>query len=343
MTQLADIGLSPALPYRSLWILPSSDLAARSRSAAFWKPCENWHIATNAQQTGNGLATSASLRRTDGTGWQREVAVLSDLVNRWSIPSQVTSEALYAALVAYEEQMGSPAQWSPHRVALDLLERLNSSDQRKPWIAPLDAQLATHLSWPNPTAMGFCRVTTDEDADYQYLHVADKNSAYLAAAQSLMFGVGDPVEVGPTSFDGKAYGLWFIRAKRGSSPCDGHRLPSPFNSTTSYIEGWFFTPTINAALANEWEVDIAKGHVWTERRSILNTWAKHIYATRMQLRDLQEPAGTGKVAEGLVKTSFTRRSASWAARSVPATRIKSAGCIDATGPARPSPRVTEHI
>ena len=138
-------------------------------------------------------------------------------------------------------------------------------------------------------------MTSAEDAGYPYLHVADKNSAYLAAAQSLMFGVGDPVEVGPTSFDGKTYGLWFLKAKRGSSSCDGHRLPSPFNSATSFFEGWFFTPTVNAALANEWEVDVIRGHAWTERRSILNTWAKHIYATRMQLRDLQEPLAPAKL------------------------------------------------
>lgn len=119
------------------------------------------------------------------------------------------------------------------------------------------------------------RIPTEEELKRKYLIKLDKNSAYIAAAQSEFFGVGTPVHSHIYAED--AVAVWRVNI---------HTLADvPFPIVTRTGERWLAGPIVRVMRKVGYEVEVLEGYVFLEKYMLLSSWARKLWAARISLRD----------------------------------------------------------
>lgn len=331
VTQLAEIALTSGAPLGALWIQPGTDLErAATRLEQFWSREPGWRIFTTGTQ--GGAVGYATIRR-DGADVhgmaRREVRIYADLPGRWRLGGDFAGEdgarrlletvlcaewALAQGLKTLTEYPDESLtlEYSPAHSALDLLRLLcgSKAPARVGWLAPLSAATLADLPWPRPmTPMHVNR----QPRDGQYVHVYDKNAAYLAAC-SRRFGRGEPVHVSCEEITvnddlqeqilaGKAYGIWRVCGYRWPHPLpEDEMLPGPFGAAHEIEDMWVYTPHIELAKKLGWDLTIYEGYYWPNTHGALAEWAQCLWQARQAARTYSNHA---PAAEGLLKHCFT--------------------------------------
>lgn len=314
---LAQIALAPALPLRALWIKPGSDVDLVSQEAHFWQPAPGWKVFATGQQFG-GRISAASIRRDNVSGAaRREIMIYADPVNRWAAGKDLLSMGPAGARVLllrsadYEREMSLPdrpvhLQFSLASTANLLLQHYNDTAQRREWMHPLSEATLRTIPWPQDAAPLHVNRAFAQELRYvtPFVHVYDKNGAYLAACKR-GFGTGEPEHVvSPNKAlcdwvcQGKAVGLWCITARPPAITGDGRGdLPTPWDhSGEAPDHAWVYTPQIQAAWKLGWDVEIHEGHYWPDYHNVMCEWADHLWAARQHVK--------GSAVETMLKRSF---------------------------------------
>ncbi|MEV7238646.1 helix-turn-helix domain-containing protein [Streptomyces sp. NPDC051020] len=147
------------------------------------------------------------------------------------------------------------------------------------------------------------QLLTDTECTRTFAVGIDVNTAFLAAANRLVVGLGAPVHVTAPVFDKKMPGSWLVDL---SGIELDPRLPSPFTSHGTRPEGpaWYATPTVAyaAELIDTYKLPVAirplEGWIRTESGPYLDPWYKRLAeAYKQTMADLG-------VAPGMTETEF---------------------------------------
>ncbi|MGW3661049.1 telomere-associated protein Tap [Streptomyces sp. NPDC005151] len=147
------------------------------------------------------------------------------------------------------------------------------------------------------------QLLTDTECTRTFAVGIDVNTAFLAAANRLVVGLGAPVHVTAPVFDKKTPGSWLVDL---SGIELDPRLPSPFTPHGTRPEGpaWYATPTVAyaAELIDTYKLPVAirplEGWIRTESGPYLDPWYKHLAeAYKQTMADLG-------VVPGMTETEF---------------------------------------
>lgn len=312
---LAAIALTEALPLRAIWIDPSDPtLTAASQQPAFWESLGGCHVwATGV--AGAGVPSSAQVRRDNGTGAQRrEVSIFADLPRRWGL--ECAGPTLANVIRHYEQAMTVDARYSPAQTALALLAKQSNMPSRAGWLTPLSDSMYHALPFPSMVAPLHVNPIPRNG---RYIHMYDKNAAYMAAAKHGL-GAGDPTYIPSIDTDlairvsqGKVYGLWCISAWPPTKP--SNTIPDPFMGDQQPVEEhWVYSPQISLAAQLGWKILFHEGYHWPNYHTVCCDWADHLWAARQQVK--------GSITEGLIKRSFNQARGVMARPVAPGGRVQ---------------------
>ncbi|MFG2562831.1 telomere-associated protein Tap [Streptomyces sp. NPDC048496] len=147
------------------------------------------------------------------------------------------------------------------------------------------------------------QLLTDTECTGTFAVGIDVNTAFLAAANRLVVGLGAPVHVTAPAFDKKTPGSWLVDL---SGIELDPRLPSPFTPHGTRPEGpaWYATPTVAyaAELIDTYKLPVVirplEGWIRTESGPYLDPWYKHLAeAYKQTMADLG-------VVPGMTETEF---------------------------------------
>lgn len=162
------------------------------------------------------------------------------------------------------------------------------------------------------------RALTPDERGRPYLHVYDKNAAWLGACSSIALGFGEPVRLGasdanaaPLVFDQHKPlpGYWLARITWKRAPV----LPDPFllappSWGTVPKTCWYTTPMIAYAHELGAAVTLADAWVWPEHHRVMEPWYKRLRGARAQLATLagqDAPGAMGaRLALQVVKDTY---------------------------------------
>lgn len=193
---------------------------------------------------------------------------------------QRASPAELLVTIGYlEDVLGVPMAGSPGTVGWSLLELKNAAHPE--WIRDLpqvdlsDCHFgpgaARDLVWQEP-------LMAYRLEDGKYLHKFDKNAAYIASVANSdgFIGKGTPVhEFHGQGIDEKKVGVW-------RAMIDGqHRLTSVLYLPGEY---WLSAPVIRVLRHLGYDVQIAEGYVFPEKHLVMQSWARHLWASRTLMR-----------------------------------------------------------
>lgn len=276
VTELAAI--AAAWNCGSVWLMPGCALDQAAQSPAFWRQPAGWRVFAPAAP---GMAPTFGIVRADRRDrWTPELQVFADL-QQWGISPDATPQTVYTAIQGYLRAMQVPVAYSPAATSLALLERSCSTPQRAGWLRAMDARIVRDLPWPTVTAPNHCTCST---LDAPYLHIFDKNSAYLAMCTE-SYGSGTPDHVDGGKYSKNLYGLWRVTAEPLDSLWDGLYLPNPFGSSQEIFSEWYYTPQVELAMQLGWQVTIHEGYVWPESHELLKDWARRLHDCRAMSRE----------------------------------------------------------
>ncbi len=190
---------------------------------------------------------------------------------------------LYAAIKYLQDVLNTPIEWSPGHVGLNLIKQVNETPRRSSYIRRSASDLGIFVRqartyrdkdrfWSRPLA--------DEERGCTWLHLYDKNNAYLGAASSANLGAGEYVSEAKPAFNPKVPGLWHILLE-GESVFNGRDLPHP---TAGEVDSWQHTPTVQLAQELGYRVTILEGVFFPEYHQTLRPWYDLIFQARKQLR-----------------------------------------------------------
>lgn len=277
-------------PYRAIWMREN----IHAEFPEFWQIYNSDHFRVFA--VGDAQPHTAAVKPIFPGNTSRpgpEVMVYHDLATRWGLDSTDPSET-YRDILAYEGAMGAQASWSPARTAIELLKKTCATEQRKGWLAPIGDDVYNGVPWPTRRAPSHVNRAPVYGA---YIHVFDRNSAYLSVAQSRPFGSGEPVEMDGWEIANLATlppcGLWYVNP--GVLYAD---LSMP--DLLPQGPGWYYTPQVKAAQDAGINMSIEYGYVWPQKHEIFREWATHLYSQR-HLADLQ---GKTRLVN-MIKRSYT--------------------------------------
>ncbi|MFD7942999.1 telomere-associated protein Tap [Streptomyces sp. NPDC059744] len=141
------------------------------------------------------------------------------------------------------------------------------------------------------------QLLTDTECTKAFAVGIDVNTAFLAAANRLVVGLGAPVHVKDPAFDKKAPGSWLVDL---SGIELDPRMPNPFTPHGVRPEGpaWYATPTVAYAqeLIDTYHLPTTlrplEAWIRTESGPYLDPWYKHLSeAYKQTMADLGVPAG----------------------------------------------------
>lgn len=197
---------------------------------------------------------------------------------------------LSCALDTYQDSMGMSLASSPGATAIKLLRTLHSgktaiklsmSYQVPEKMQPADSDLI----WLRPQPWPAAALAALAEPDGWYIHVYDKNAAYLGACGSLSYGFGEPIVV-----------------HAGDDP-SGHLDP-----VGAYLPGYYRVVAIASSRAQD--------ERWA--RIVAPPWkptpADHTWVTAPTMQYLRELAAPVHVAQAVVWLEHHRYLASWQAR-----------------------------
>jgi len=114
------------------------------------------------------------------------------------------------------------------------------------------------------------------------LYVFDKRSAYLTAAGTSTFPVGEPQLITAPSREQSRTRLWHVRLRwPADSPWDGSRLP-PLAAAYSG-EHWLWTTELRFLQGEDAVPEILAAVQWPGQHKVLDTWARRLWDARRAL------------------------------------------------------------
>ena len=169
---------------------------------------------------------------------------------------------------------------SPTYIGIKLLEQL-ADNQEKSWFRAMDSDLPDDL----PLATNLVWKILGAITKKKYIHVVDKNGAYLSSYQSTLVGTGNVTHYDIRDFDRKKVGIWHVTLSSNTSLYNGIDLPLPYNS---YANNWLWTPEIDIAVKLGYQVNVQECWLWSEAHYVFRKWSKFIWNTRTEVKELAD-------------------------------------------------------
>ncbi len=190
---------------------------------------------------------------------------------------------LYAAIKYLQETLNASIEWSPGHVGLNLIRQVNKTPRRISYIRPSKSDLGFFVRQARASRHQdrlWSRPLTEEERGFTWVHLYDKNNAYLGAASSANLGAGEYVFEAQPSFNPKVPGLWHILLQ-GESVFNGRDLPHP---TGGQVDSWQHTPTVQLVQELGYRVTILEGVFFPEYHQTLRPWYDLISQARQRFR-----------------------------------------------------------
>jgi hypothetical protein len=228
--------------------------------------------------------------RLEGTYQERrDVSITIPHVSRvWKMYNKdYTAKDLIYMLQYLHTLIPVPINGNPAYIGIKLLEYTNDK-RRANWLEECEVELPANsmvndLLWKLPYT----------PIPKIYVHVFDKNGAYLAACQSVDVGTGTPIIDMKPIYNKRVVGVWY-GTFTGSSKYNGTELPSAI----ARGKQWFYTPEIEIALMLGYEsFQPEKAIIWETKHRVFNKWVPIL---RDGKKDLEtNPQYTNMVARQL--------------------------------------------
>jgi hypothetical protein len=200
--------------------------------------------------------------------------------NSWILPGPY---ALDKTLEYLNKEFNLDILWSPGYQGQKILDRIWTRKNIKVDNLKMTDRINEMISFASvkPVWKRF-EGLSKEQVGMKYLHSYDKNSQHTGAAQSCYFGIGQPNEVGPESFNLQLPGFWKYRILDvGDSEFDGYSLPCPLEINRC----WASSDLLLAARTFKIEFEILGGLVWAKGSKLLEEWAREMRQYRVNFRD----------------------------------------------------------
>jgi len=220
------------------------------------------------------------------TGWrkpgggQKQINIIFPQNTKWTFGRELDNpKQLYITLDYLEKALGVVIGASPSGVGMRLIEKVN--EKHPDWLAVPDInpaechftrEAAADIIWQRPLTE-----TELHHDDILYLHKYDKNSAYLRACASEMFGIGTPVHCGAEGYDKKAPGVWRIRVKEHVL---GDLPPIMWDRAE-----WVATPVVKLLQSTGHTIKIYDGWKFEQYHGTLKNWSEWLWRQRQAFRD----------------------------------------------------------
>lgn len=185
---------------------------------------------------------------------------------------------ILAAIDYLERELKITVQWSPGHISHQLLKLTNSSTGRSKWLRESSVDLFK-LPFKESARPLKRRKPLTIDMVGKWLHCYDKNSAYLACAQGLNAGCGDPVHLDETPVEGvniKLPGIYRVQLLSGGS-WDFSRLPAITDRE------WVTSDILQYMVSEGYQVHILESWQFEEHHQLFREWGKALWDTRARL------------------------------------------------------------
>lgn len=244
----------------TVWLIPTPWLAARMDAGDFWVDDPSLKITRSAAQQENALV-------------YRDTKVVCRIQRaddpRWGFEHTGDFVTVCDTITTLTDCLGMEPMLSPTTTGIAMLRRELRS---RGW---LTASCWDETPAPALTTLDVAFLRRDLDAhDWHYIHLLDRNAAYLNAARSSDFGLGMPVEPSPSDC-WSAFGLYTIRIVGPVAPEIRHLVPMPLNvsCTVAY-------PVVS--LLAELGIVFVRERVliWPHTHRLLQPWCRYIEAGR---------------------------------------------------------------
>jgi hypothetical protein len=261
-----------------VWLAESTDLDTAIARPGFW----------NVSTTVVVDRTPRSARHDDPS-----VVVCRSDDDRWGLSSRRIGE-LGNTLEALQHLLGVAPLHSPASTGLQLLRRdLRSRGWLEP--SPWAALPVPHIVTRD---IGYVR---QDLRPPRWLHLVDRNGAYLHAARSSDFGAGVPVAAPSRDAWSTAMGLWHIR-EWSIPPLNAHLVPLP----TRGHDAWVVTPVLIWLDELNCRFRVTERITWPDRHRLLRPWAERVLSVRRPPRGLVEEGRISEPALGNLREAGKR-------------------------------------
>ena len=269
------MALAAAIGIDILWVAPGSQ-ASDCTAGAFLSHDEDHLVIYPVRYNSKGEITFLKAYRSAGIA-RRDVYIGFPAHDpRWPWQS-LDAKTLLKTNAYIQDALGIAPLWSPGHVSRDLMNETNA--KRPAWIRD-PGQLPNEVETIQAHDLSWKDTIDPSHVGSAWLHLYDKNSAYLGAATSAYLGAGAPLYSGMTDivpFDPTIPGLWHI-----STDCEAGFYPR-------LDHAWLWTPEV-AWLVKHASVEIHRAFYWAEKHQALRPWAERLWSARQALNvKMQKP------------------------------------------------------
>lgn len=264
-----------------IWVMPGTGYDYSPHD--FTKPVDGYDIRVNYDDVEKTVPRSASIVK---PGTYGIVRVMYPHRGRFQWEVQKPVDVL-STIDYLSTQLKIPVQWSPGWMAFETIRKEHSSGKHQEWVreASMDMyalpfmKAARDVLWPLPPARRPSHPLTATHIGW-YLHVYDKNSAFLASCTNANVGCGDPVYVDRCT-DTTKPGIYRVTVNPGSSRFDNVQLPYIIDPTKG--QQWVTRNVLAFAQQRGYEVQVQDAYQFNEQHQILRQWAEDLWEVRYEL------------------------------------------------------------
>ena len=275
LTDLLEMAV--ARPFDRYWIMASAGISPAKEWAEYdqagWDLRIAWDKSEKFVQSVHGWRLPA--------GGQKAIDLIWPQYTRWARDrgqpawGSVASPKQFLMTIHYLEQaLGIDVKGSPASTGWALAKSLH----HKQITDTPDGKLkGMHFDARSAYDLVDFRIPDEDELKKKFLIKLDKNSAYIAAAQSEFYGTGTPVHVN-TYVEG-AVGVWRVNVLTLADV--------PFPVVRKLGERWLAAPLVRLLQARGYEIEVLEGYIFDERYMLLKLWAQRIWKARVSFRDSQ--------------------------------------------------------
>jgi hypothetical protein len=269
ISDLYDIGMFDGITH--FWIMPGTEYD--NLAYATLEDREGFNIFYTRDKDGTLFPEPRAARaRKDGVYGTVYVCYPHRPRFAWNVSRPLD---ILAAIDYLERELKITVQWSPGHISHQLLRVRNSTPVRKKWLQESTVDLFK-LPFKESARPLKLRKPLSLDMAGKWLHNYDKNSAYLACAQGLNAGCGDPVHM-PYELCGdiniKLPGIYRVKM-----------ITWDFGDLPPIIDReWVTSDILQYAISEGHRVEIVEAWQFPEHHQLFRDWGSALWDTRARL------------------------------------------------------------
>jgi hypothetical protein len=281
----------------NVWVSPYTDISGKFVTS-FLNCTDNYGVKGKKVTEDNEYVKFVRAFKRDGTNDILITVPEYEVLWKFTDYEDISPNDLAIMLVVLRDKLEMDLYNSPTKIGISLLEYLTTNSNFF-WLRSSDTNLNNI-----PTATSLVWRYKGKVSPKKYLHVYDKNGAFLSSYQSALMGSGNAIHYDDMQFDENKVGVWKVTIS-GSSMYNGIDLPLPYNEYAT--NGYYWTPELKIAKMLGYDITVHECYIWNESHYIFRLWAKLLWDSREELKEkwLQTGIFGYKLAYDMIKSIYT--------------------------------------